>query len=257
MDFRLTDPWLDPPGDGENAYSEESIRLAHSFWCYDPRSISETADLEFPVAPSPAATNGAVTFGYLGAFCKVTERMLGLWASIFRSLPESRLLLLVPAGSSQVRVARFFADAGISPSRVTMTDERPLREYLKLYEQIDLFLDTIPYNGHTTSLDALWMGVPVVTLLGNTVVGRAGFSHLNNLGLTDMFAKSEDDYARVARELAEDIPKLVEIRRNLRLRMQHSPLMDARGWTRSVEAAYREMWRKWCDRRDRRQKPPR
>jgi predicted O-linked N-acetylglucosamine transferase (SPINDLY family) len=157
----------------------------------------------------------------------------------------SRLVLLVPEGSSRERVTGFLAAQGISSSRLDLKSELPLREYLKLYDSIDIFLDTIPYNGHTTSLDALWMGVPVVTMVGKTVVGRAGSSILGNLGLTEFVAASEDDYVSIARKLALDVAKLDGLRRNMRERMRRSPLMDAGEWTRSVEAAFRKMWRSW------------
>jgi predicted O-linked N-acetylglucosamine transferase (SPINDLY family) len=115
-----------------------------------------------------------------------------------------------------------------------------------LYHRLDIVLDTFPYNGHTTSLDALWMGVPVVSLAGRTPVSRAGLSQLTNLGLPELVAHSEDDYVRIAVELAGDLPRLGQLRSTLRERMENSVLTDAPRFARNVEAAYRKMWQAWC-----------
>ena len=117
---------------------------------------------------------------------------------------------------------------------------------MRYYHGIDIGLDTVPYNGHTTSLDSFWMGVPVVTLVGPTVVGRAGLCQLMNLGLPELIASSPEQYVRIAAELAHDLPRLSKLRATLRERMQASPLMDAPRFARNIEAAYREMWRRWC-----------
>jgi predicted O-linked N-acetylglucosamine transferase (SPINDLY family) len=120
-------------------------------------------------------------------------------------------------------------------------------QYLEIYRRIDVGLDSFPYNGHSTSLDSFWMGVPVITLVGETVVGRAGLSQLTNLGRTELIAHTPEEYVRTAAELAGDLPRLAEMRRTLRPRMEASPLMDAAGFTRDIEAAYRQMWRAWCE----------
>ena len=135
---------------------------------------------------------------------------------------------------------------GISPDRIELIAFRPRPQYLELYHRIDVGLDTFPYNGHTTSLDSFWMGVPVITLVGKTVVGRAGLSQLTNLGLTELIARTPEQYVQIAAELAGDLPRLAELRRTLRARMQASPLMDGPRFARNVEAAYRQMWRNWC-----------
>ena len=123
---------------------------------------------------------------------------------------------------------------------------QPRRKYLELYHRIDLGLDTLPYNGHTTSLDSYWMGVPVVTLVGQTIVGRAGLSQLMNLQLPELIAHTPDQYVEIATNLASDLPRLSELRGTLRARMEQSPLMDAPRFARDIEAAYRTMWRTWC-----------
>ena len=118
---------------------------------------------------------------------------------------------------------------------------------MALFHQIDILLDTFPYNGYTTTLDSLWMGVPVLTLAGDTNVSRAGVSLLSNVGLPNWIATSADDYVERAIRFASDVPALSKLRSNLRQRMQTSPLMDAAGFIPKIESAYRNMWRKWCE----------
>lgn len=240
IDYRLTDPYLDPPDADQSVYSERSIRLADTFWCYDPRSDLAVNDL-------PAARRGQVTFGCLNNFCKVNESVLKLWAAVLGSVEGSRLLILSPAGSHRERASAALASGGVDSSRVQWLDRRPRVEYLQLYHQLDICLDTFPYNGHTTSLDAMWMGVPVITRLGNTVVGRAGWSQLSNLNLTELAAQTDAQFVTIAANLAADIPRLNELRRTLRGRMTASPLMDAGRFARNVEDAYRRMWMDWIN----------
>jgi protein O-GlcNAc transferase len=241
IDYRLTDPYLDPPGQHDDWYSEQSLRLPDSFWCYDPLGN------ELPVKALPALTQGHLTFGCLNNFCKVNVPVLKLWAQVMQGIERSHLLLLAPEGSHRKQTIEFLAQHGISAERVTFIGFQPRLCYLELYHRIDLGLDTFPYNGHTTSLDALWMGVPVVTLVGATVVGRAGLSQLTNVGLPELVAATPEQFVRVVVELAQDVPRLSRLRAALRERMQASPLMDARRFTRGIEAAYRMMWRRWCE----------
>ncbi len=240
VDYRLTDPTLDPPGLFDAYYTEESYRLPHTFMCYDPRTE------EPAVAPLPVLKNGYITFGSLNNFCKVHDGVLGLWASVLAAVEGSRLLLLAPEGSHRQRTATFFAEQGIAPERITFSSRRPRPEYLALYHEIDIGLDTFPYNGHTTSMDSSWMGVPVVTLVGETVMGRAGLSLLVNLGLMELATNTPADFVDVAVALANDVPRLGALRGGLRERMKQSPLMDYPGFTAAVEEAYSVMWRKWC-----------
>jgi len=242
IDYRLTDPYLDPPGAHDECYVEESIRLPDTFWCFDP-----LAD-EVPVGPPPAASAGLVTFGCLNNFCKVNDKVLDLWAAVLRELDSSRLLMLSPPGSHRDRVTETLRRLGVAPERITFVGSRPRPEYLQMYDRIDVGLDTLPYNGHTTSLDACWMGVPVVSLAGSTVVGRAGLSQSMNLGLPDLVASTAGEFVRLAAGLARDVDRLATLRSTLRSRMQNSPLMDGPRFARNIEAAYREMWRRWCRR---------
>ena len=230
--YRLTDPYLDPPGtDGD--YAERSVRLPHSFWCYDPDAMGVADAAE--AGPPPAVGNGFVTFGCLNNYCKVHDGVRAAWARVLAAVPGSRLAVLAPAGSARSRARAAFGD------RVTFLPFQSRADYLATYRGIDVCLDTFPYNGHTTSLDGLWMGVPTVTLVGRTVVGRAGWSQLSNLGLTELAAADVDGFVGAAVRLATDLPRLTELRRGLRGRMRRSPLTDVAAFARGVEAAYRRM----------------
>lgn len=237
IDYRLTDPFLDDPAQ-EPSYSEESIYLPHSFWCYRPFH-------QLPITPLPALRNSYITFGCLNNFSKVNEQVLELWARVMAELPESRLILMSRPGSHRQRTLNAFAKCEISSGRLRFVDFQPLEDYLQTYHEIDIGLDTFPYNGHTTSLDSYWMGVPVVTLKGGTVVGRAGYSHLSNLGLADLVANNPEKFVATAVKLASDMGRLATSRNELRDRMRASPLMNAEGFARGIEGAYRQMWRKW------------
>jgi protein O-GlcNAc transferase len=242
IDYRLTDPHLDPPEIFDRFYAEKSIRLPDTFWCYDPLT-SEPA-----VNGLPALNNGYVTFGSLNNFCKVNDTTLKLWAGVLKAVDRSRLVLLADEGSHRQRTLDVFEQHGIERERVTFFARHPRQQYLALYHGIDLGLDTLPYNGHTTSLDAYWMGVPVVTLVGQTVVGRAGLSQLTNLGLRDLVTETPEQYVTVASELARDLERLSRLRQTLRSTMESSPLMDAPRFARGMEQAYRTMWQRWCNR---------
>jgi protein O-GlcNAc transferase len=237
MDYRLTDPYLDPIGERDEFYSEKSIRLPKSFWCFDP------CGTEAPVNKLPALDAGFVTFGCLNNCCKVTPRTLELWAKVLAELPNSRLILQSPSGRHREGIIE---QLDVQPQRVEFLLYQPRPKYLRSYHRIDLGLDTFPYNGHTTSLDALWMGVPVVSLCGQTAASRAGFSQSTNLGLADqLVAETDEQFVRLAVGLARDLPKLSALRQTLRPRLERSPLMDAEEFTLGIEAAYRQMWWIW------------
>ncbi|MBI4625478.1 MAG: tetratricopeptide repeat protein [Verrucomicrobia bacterium] len=240
IDYRLTDPYLDPPGLFDSSYAETSFCLADSFWCYAPLGD------EPAVRPLPAEANGFITFGNLNSFCKINTPVLRLWAHVLHAVARSRILLMADDREQRQRVLDTLVREGISPDRVEFSTRRPRLRYLDLYHEIDLGLDTFPYNGHTTSLDSYFMGVPVVSLVGATVVGRAGLSQLSNLGLTELAAHTDGEFVRIVSTLAHDMPRLAALRASLRERMQRSPLMDAPRFARAVETAYRTMWRRWC-----------
>ncbi len=242
IDYRITDVHLDPTDADDRCYAEQSIRLPETFWCYDP------LDRNPAVNALPAAGNGYVTFGCLNNFCKINPGVLRLWAGVLRAVDRSRLTILAAEGSHRRQVLDLLAEEGVDRQRVAFVGHRPRPLYLEYYHEIDIGLDTVPYNGHTTSLDSFWMGVPVVTLVGSTVVGRAGLCQLTNLGLPELIAFNPEQYMRIAAELAQDLPRLAAMRTGLRARLQASPLMDAPRFARHLEAAYRKMWRRWCAR---------
>lgn len=241
IDYRVSDPFLDPPGMFDRYYSEETIRLPHSFWCYDPLSVGPE------VNRLPALENGYVTFGCLNNFCKVNEGVLRLWAGVMRAVERSRLILMAPEGATRTRVLGVLGEEAVAAERVMFVPFQPRADYLTTYQEIDISLETVPANGHTTSLDSFWMGVPVPTIVGRTAIGRAGVCLLENLGLPELIAKTPDEYVRVVSELASDLDRLGTLREGLRERMERSPLMDGRRFARDMEEAYRGMWRRWCE----------
>jgi predicted O-linked N-acetylglucosamine transferase (SPINDLY family) len=239
IEYRISDRYLETGSTNEGTGRKEQVHLIDSFWCYDPCGV------EVEVKGLPSGESGRVTFGCLNNFCKVNEPVLRLWARVLGTVTDSRLLMRSPAGSHRQRTLEVLEGEGIERRRVEFVESRPRREYLELYHRLDIVLDTAPYNGHTTSLDALWMGVPVVSLAGKTRVSRAGLSQLTNLGLPELAAHSEEDYVKIAVELTRDRTRLTQLRSTLRDRMKTSVLMDAPRFTRQVEQAYREMWQAW------------
>jgi len=255
--YRISDRWLDAEfGVGSSDFGwkrnpnirppnfdpppAEQVFLIDSFWCYDPCGV------EVAVTDLPAKESRRITFGSLNNFCKINDFVLKLWARVLMEAPDSRLLLLSEIGGHRQRALDFLEHEGVEPNRVEFVAPCPRRAYLEQYQRIDIALDPFPYGGHTTSLDALWMGAPVVSLAGERAVSRAGLSILNNLGLPELVAFSEEDYVKVAVELAGDLPRIEELRRTLRSRMEASILMDAPQFARNIETAYRAMWRCWC-----------
>ena len=241
IDYRLTDPYLDPPETSDEYYSEKSIRLPQSFWCYHP-----LVGREIPVNPLPARSAGHVTFGSLNNYCKINQGVLELWSKVLGAVKDSRLLLLSKQGVHRQRALEMFQRHGVDANRIQWCAPMAREQYLEAYHRIDLGLDTFPYNGHTTSLDSFWMGVPVITLVGKTVVGRGGLSQAMNLGLPELVARTPEQYLQIVVNFSADLSRLAELRQSLRRRMQDSPLMDAAAFTRDLEAAYRAMWRHWC-----------
>jgi predicted O-linked N-acetylglucosamine transferase (SPINDLY family) len=194
----------------------------------------------------PALGANYITFGCLNNFGKVTPPTLRLWAEILAQVPRSRLLLHAKEGEHRQRVRLTLAEHGIAADRIHFVTQAPPTDYFRLYHQIDIALDPIPYGGGTTTCDALWMGVPVLTVSGGTAVGRGGVSILSNMGLQEFIARTYEDYVHLATTLAADSQRLVELRGSLRERMRLSPLMDSAQFARDVEGIYRRMWRRWC-----------
>ncbi len=248
MDYVLTDRTLDPwdgpdpdAGAPSPIHSERLLHLDGCYWCYsEPPGLAEPN-------PLPAVANGVVTFGSLNSFTKLNDGVLDLWAELLRGVPNSRLFLVVPGGAHrQAEVAGMFVRRGIAADRIRMTDIVAARSYFLLYNQVDIALDPFPYAGGTTTMDALYMGVPVVTLAGRWAIARAGVTLLRAAGLDGWIAQTPAEYVRLATSLASDLPALAEHRRTLRDRLRQSPLMDGPRFAADVGRAVRRAWRHWC-----------
>lgn len=236
IDFRITDRFLDPPG-AWSAYTEASLHLPHCYWCYSAPQVR----------PKATRAEGPPTFGCLNNFAKVSDATLVLWMRLLQRVPDARLLLYARTEAHRGRVRRAMRSAGVAENRAAFVGRQSLANYLLTYREIDVALDPYPYCGGTTSCDALWMGVPVVTLAGATAVSRAGATLLGNLGLERLVARTEEQYVEIAAGLIGDTAALAELRGGLRARIEASPLMDARGFARDFESLLREAWRAWCE----------
>ena len=240
MDFCITDPHMMHAG-CEVYFKEWLLPMAESYWCYRP------PDETPPVGPPPMQRNGYVTFGSLNTLAKVNDQVIQLWAKLLERVPNSRLAVHIPGGAETRSAIDRFVAHGIRAERLLPVARLDLANYMDLYNQIDIALDPFPYGGGTTTLDALWMGVPVVTLAGQLPVGRAGVSILSNLQLLDLIAQTKEQYLNYAAALAADPVRLTDLRSTLRDRMQSSPLLDAPRYVRNLEAAYRQAWQTSCD----------
>jgi predicted O-linked N-acetylglucosamine transferase (SPINDLY family) len=237
MDWRMTDAIADPPG-AEAFYTEQLMRLGRAAWCYRPGAF-----------PDVGAARGGVTFGSFHTLEKITPRWLGIWCEILAAAPGARLIVKARGLGDKGTMKRFeeaFAERGMRERLELMPATPTLEEHLRLYGGVDVALDTFPYHGTTTTCEAMWMGVPVVTMRGTTHASRVGASLLSAMGLDELVTGSSEEYVRVAVELAKDEPRRHELRRTLRERMVYSPLMDEERFAREFERALREMWRTWC-----------
>jgi predicted O-linked N-acetylglucosamine transferase (SPINDLY family) len=244
MDYFICDLHTDPIGLSEKTYCEKLLRLPDSFLCYLPSSGNLT------VAPPPYQRNGYITFGSFNNPSKITPDVCALWARVLLSVPESKLFLKSKSLAQKwVRDALIvdFERLGVAADKLIFASHSASHdEHLLRYGEMDISLDTFPYNGVTTSFDALWMGVPVVTMAGKRFISRMGVSILNNLGLECLIADTADEYVHIAATLAHDGQRLNELRTGMRSRMAASPLVDAKRFTCNLERAYRDMWADWC-----------
>jgi len=241
MDYRLSDPYLDPPGSDTSCYSEATLCLPRTYWCYPAPSRAPQE-----ISPLPALASGHLTFGCLNNYCKISPHVLNVWARVFQALPASKLILHSPVGSHRNEALSIFAAQGVDAHRIQFVEKSTTEKYFQTYNQIDIALDPFPFNGGTTTCDALWMGVPVITLAKDTAVSRAGSSILSNAGLPNLIAHTQDQYIELAKCLARDLPNLAKLRSELRQQIKESPLMDAPTFARDIEAAYRQAWTNWC-----------
>lgn len=243
MDYRITDSHADPPGMTEAFQTERLVRLPETFLCY------VTADEPVVAAEAPALRRGHVTFGSFNTAAKINASIVALWAQILQRVPGAKLLIKCQAMAcqrSRKNLLDLFAARRIGPDRLELRSHVASHgAHLQMYDQVDIALDTYPYHGTTTTCEALWMGVAVVSLAGSSHVSRVGASILSNAGMGEWVAHSSEQYVEIAVKSAGDLARLSDLRTHLRQRMRQSPLMDAPRFTRNMEAAYRQMWLNW------------
>jgi predicted O-linked N-acetylglucosamine transferase (SPINDLY family) len=243
VDYWLTDPILHPP-DTTERFVEELVRLPVFEVHLPPDGAREPG-------PPPSLARGHVTFGSFNNLAKLTPAVTALWARVLHAVPNSRLVLKymgeLDAPEAAARFRRRFVQHGIAPERLDLVGGAVARAALfDRIDGLDVALDPFPFNGCTTTFEALWMGVPVVTRRGDRFVGRVGEGMLTRLGLDDLVADDAEGYVRIAAALAADVERRAMLRATLRARLTASPLCDPIAHIRAVEAAYRTMWRRWC-----------
>lgn len=242
--YRIVDQVVDP-ADQNRYYAEELVRLPGCFLCYQPPEDAPS------VCSLPAGEGGELTFGSFNNLSKVNDEVIHLWSEVVKAVPGSRLLVKNPSltdEKTRMRYQQKFFKEGLSEQRVELIGHTATRqEHLALYGCVDIALDTFPYNGTTTTCEALWMGVPVMTLSGSTHAGRVGKSLLGCVGLDGWIADRQEDFVTAVTALAADRGKLVQLRAGLRDRLAASPLCDREAFAHNIEHAYRTMWYQWCE----------
>lgn len=243
MDYFITDPYTSPQ-DGGQLFNETPVFMPHTRFCYGPPVYAPE------VVQPPVEKSGSITFGSFNRLPKMTDEVVAAWAKILHAVPASRLVLKSGALADTTvkdRLISRFTKLGISQERLDMREGSTHVEMLDQYGDIDVALDTFPFNGGMTTLEALWMGVPVVTIAGNTVVSRQTVSALANIGLADELAfPNIEAYIQGAIALAYDRERLSKLRQEMRPRMAASPLRQPEQFVRDLEALYRRMWEAWC-----------
>ena len=242
IDYRLTDTFANTP-QSQKYYSEELVFLPQSFLCYLYNNSAPA------IAISPVMKNGYITFGSFNTNHKINRPLISLWSQILKANENSRFILKFLGGNDKEQAEYYyqqFAEFGIDRKRVAICGKRPFTDHLAMYEKIDIALDTYPYNGTTTTCEALWMGVPVISLVGQMHMSRVGFSILSNMGLEFFAAKTPQEYVAKATALALKPEALNKIRGSMRSRMSASPVCNKNLLARNIEDAYRKMWVKWC-----------
>ena len=243
IDYLIADPWTLPQSEEVN-FTETIWRLPETRLCFTPPK-----DV-IAVAPAPSLRNGHVTFGCFNNLTKINETVVALWARVLRAAPDSRLFLKtkqLQEAPVRQRILELFAAEGITSERLLLEGYAPRADYLTAYDRVDIALDPFPFPGGTTSAESLWMGVPVLTLAGQSFLSRQGVGILMNAGLPDWIAVDADDYVAKALAHASDLSRLATLRSGLRQQVLASPLFDAPRFAGNFEAALRGMWTHWCD----------
>jgi protein O-GlcNAc transferase len=244
IDYKIVDNVTDPSGIAEQFYTETLIRMPDCFLCYQ-------SDRDGPgINQLPALESGHITFGSFNNFAKLSPQVFALWSEVLIKIPDAHLVMKAWSFSdkkARQHALEMFSKENVAAERITLLSyKQSSREHLSLYNMIDIGLDTFPYNGTTTTCEALWMGIPVITLAGNAHVSRVGMSLLSTVGLPEFVARTSDEFVDIAVNLAADLNKLNSLRERLRGMMQSSPLMNAKEFTVNLETCYRLIWDKWC-----------
>ncbi len=242
--WRISDEVTEPAGDADRFSTERLLRLPDGFHCY--RAPECAPD----VVPLPALKAGAVTFGSFNNIVKLTPETVALWAKVLLAVPGSRLVLKTGQAAEEVntrRIRGWFAEHGVAEERVTLLPRTATtREHLSCYGEVDIALDPFPYNGTTTTCEALWMGVPVLALLGDRHCSRVTASLVGRVGLGDWVAATPEAFVALAAAKAGAVQALAALRSGLREQVRRSPLCDERGFAQAFEAGLRSAWRAWC-----------
>lgn len=240
MDYRITDPWCDPPGMTDQWHTETLIRLQSGFLCYRPPDNSP------PVEQSPFVKNGYITFGCINNPLKINNRVITLWSKILNQVPDSKLLLKDRIYADDVvrqTTLERLQNHGIPPNRVELLNSvKGHYDALNVYAKIDIALDPFPYNGTTTTSEALWMGVPLITLIGDTHVSRVSYSILNQIGCGKLAANSPEEYVQIAVALASNPSQMNQYRNQLRDLCKQSTFTNGQYFTQLLESVYQEVW---------------
>ena len=244
IDYRITDALSDPPGVTDSHYMEKLIRLAPPLLCYRPYEGAP------PVADPPMLKEAFVRFGSFNNASKIREETIALWSRVLAAAPNSRLVLKARAlgdAGARRRIFQGFAARGVDAARLELFEAgQSLADHLDAYKAMDVALDTFPYNGTTTTCEAMWMGAPVVSRFGQTHVSRVGLSLLTSVGHPELAAETDDAFVTTAVEFASNPQRLADLRRGFRQQVAGSPLCDAAGFTRRFELALRQAWRAYC-----------
>ena len=242
MDYLIGDPYVTPPKD-DDQFTEKVWRLPETRWCFTP------PDVDIEVSVPPAVKHGYVTFGCFNNITKVNDKVVALWAKVLEAIPNSRLLLKAKQFHDQMAresIIQRFAALGINSKRISLEESEDRQKYFAAYNRIDITLDSFPFTGGTTSVESLWMGVPLITLAGDSLISRQGVGVLTNAGLSDWIADDEESYLAKAIIFASDLDKLARLRANLRSQVLASPLFDAPRFARNLENALFEMWNQYA-----------
>ena len=238
MDYLIGDPYVTPPED-DDQFTEKVWRLPETRWCFTP------PDVDIEVSVPPAVNHGYVTFGCFNNITKFNDKVVALWTKVLNAIPNSRLLLKAKQFRDQMAresIIQRFAAHGIDSKRINLEGPEDRQKYFAAYNKIDIALDPFPFTGGTTSVESLWMGVPLVTLAGDSLISRQGVGVLMNAGLPDWIAEDEEEYVAKAVLFASDLDKLASLRAGLRSQVLASPLFDAPRFAQNIENALWAMW---------------